>query len=218
VIGLVLAVVAVVAIVAVLAAGGGDDEASSTTITAVPGETAAPGAVEQLRPVVVEGDALAPLEDPASDPAVGTTPPTLRGQSFDGTPVEIVPGEGGPTMVVFLAHWCPHCNDEIPRLLQLQEEGRLPDGLQVVAVSTAVTPERPNFPPSEWLAGKGWTWPAMADEADPERQVYVASDAYGVSGFPFVTVIGEDGTVTARWSGESDVDELEDKINAAVGA
>ena len=33
---------------------------------------------------------------------------------FDGAPLTIAP-TGKPMLVVFLAHWCPHCNAEIPR-------------------------------------------------------------------------------------------------------
>ena len=32
--------------------------------------------------------------------------------SFDGTPVEIAP-DGKAKLVVFLAHWCPHCRAEV---------------------------------------------------------------------------------------------------------
>ena len=32
-------------------------------------------------------------------------------------------------MVVFLAHWCPHCNAEIPVLNEWRDSGEIPDGL-----------------------------------------------------------------------------------------
>ena len=57
--------------------------------------------------------------------------------NLDGTPIDITPG-GAPKMVVFLAHWCPHCNREIPRLIEWQQSGAVPDGLKVVGVATAV--------------------------------------------------------------------------------
>ena len=43
--------------------------------------------------------------------------PRWTGQSFDGTPLAINPGDGKPKLVVFVAHWCPHCQAEVPRVL-----------------------------------------------------------------------------------------------------
>jgi cytochrome c biogenesis protein CcmG/thiol:disulfide interchange protein DsbE len=238
VIAAVLAVVAVVAIAVVLTAGGDDDpETSSTTIAAggpapsTPGtddpDTSAPPATDvpdlppalvgEVMPMTVEGESLPVLEDPDDDPAVGAVPPTLFGQGFDGTPITAGAGDTNPTMLVFLAHWCPHCNAEIPRLIQLADEGRLPDDLEIIGVSTGVSPDRPNFPPSEWTVDMGWPWPMIADGVDLEAGTFVGTDAYGVSAFPFVTIIGDDGTVASRWTGESSVDELDAKIDAALG-
>jgi len=121
-------------------------------------------------------------------------------------------------MVVVLAHWCPHCNDEIPRLLELEEAGRFPDDLKIVGLSTAVAPDRPNFPPSEWIVEKGWPWPVMADDVDLTAGSFVGAEAFGVSGFPFITVVGADGTVLARWSGESEPDAFIDKLDAALAS
>ena len=216
IVGIVVAVIAVLGLAVVLLSGGDDededvDAAPIATTAVAPGEPSAD--IAQYRPIEVAGEPLAPLEDPADDPAVGTTVPTVTGASFDGTPITIGPRAEGPTMVVVLAHWCPHCNAEVPRLIQLQQEGRLPADLRIVGVSTAVAADRPNYPPSQWVVDKGWPWEVVADS---EEQAGAA--AYGVTGFPFVTVFDEDGTVTARWSGESDVDELADQIAAAVGA
>ena len=147
--------------------------------------------------MTVEGSALPPLENPDDDAAVGLAAPVLIGESFDGSAVTTA-SEGGPVMVVFLAHWCPHCNDEIPRLIELEEEGRFPDDLKIVGVSTAVAADRPNFPPSEWIVEKGWPWPMMADGVDFTTGFFVGADAFGVNGFPFITVVGADGTVLGQ--------------------
>ncbi len=168
VVAIVLVVVAIVAIAAVVLAGGDDDAApgacdgwtTTATTNALPEEL-----VGEIRPVTVEGSALPPLPESGDDPAVGLTAPVLVGESFDGSAVTTA-SEGGPVMVVVLAHWCPHCNDEIPRLIELEEAGRFPDDLKIVGVSTAVVPDRPNFPPSEWIVEKGWPWPVMADDYD----------------------------------------------------
>lgn len=221
VVAIVLVVVALVAIAAVVATQGDDDaapEASAPDATddATGTTNTLPDVlVGEIRPVTVEGSALPPLPESGDDPAVGTTAPVLTGENFDGSTVTTA-SEGGPVMVVVLAHWCPHCNNEIPRLIGLEEDGRFPDDLKIVGLSTAVSPDRPNFPPSEWIVEKGWPWPVMADEYDFTNQTFVGADAFGVNGFPFITVVGADGTVLARWSGESAPDDFIAKLDAAL--
>ena len=58
-----------------------------------------------------------------------------------------------------------------------------------------------------------WTYPVIADGVDMARQTFIAADAYGLDGFPFMTLIDADGKVLARWSGESkSTDDLLKKI------
>jgi thiol-disulfide isomerase/thioredoxin len=176
------AVVAVLAVAAVIASTfGGED-----TIT--------PG-VEQTRPVAVAGDAL-PAFGADPDPAIGLAAPTLTGESFDGRPVSIAPS-AGPMAIWFVAHWCPHCQAEVPRIVDLAEQGRLPDGVEIAAVSTAVDETGPNYPPSAWFDREAWPFPVMADDAEG-----TAAAAYGLQGFPFLVLVDADGIVTLRTSGE----------------
>ena len=208
VVAVVLVVVAIAAIVAVVAARGDEPDATdggAATSSPLPDELAG-----ELRPVVVEGSVLPPLGDPNNDPAVGLAAPVLDGESFDGSAVTTA-SEGGPVMVVVLAHWCPHCNNEIPRLLELEDAGRFPDDLKIVGVSTGVRADRPNFPPSDWIVESGWLWPVIADDVD-----FAGAEAFGVTAFPFMTVVDADGTVRARWSGESEPDDFMAKLDAAL--
>ena len=62
------------------------------------------------------------------DPAIGKTVPTLTGKSvYDGGAVTIGPDTGGgkPQVIVFVAHWCPHCQAEVPRLVALAKRRRV---------------------------------------------------------------------------------------------
>lgn len=207
VIAVVLAVVAVVAIAAVALSGGSDDEDAASTVP--PTSTSASELGEAM--VEVDGEPLTPLPEEGADPAVGTAAPALSGFDYSGDPVDITPGSGGPMMVVFLAHWCPHCNDEVPVLQQWQADGGIPDDLQVVGVSTAARPDAPNYPPGEWLAEKGWDWPVLADDASS-----TAAQAYGLTYFPFLTFIDADGNVEARAYGELPIEELQLLADATV--
>ena len=186
----------------VLTACGGSDGASDTASAAI---------LESSESLTVTGEALPPLEDRENDAAAGMEAPVIVGATFDGTGISIGGASDGPTMLVFLAHWCSHCNDEIPEIIKLRNKGLLPDNLNIIGVSTAVKPDRDNYPPSKWIVEKNWTWPMLADTADSE-----AIQMYGGSDFPFVVMLNADGTVNARKSGYEPASQTLDWINAAL--
>ena len=216
VIGLGLAIVVIVSLVIAFAfskddnddsvtAGGSSGTESDTTVEggAAPGET---------QPVTITGTPLPVLPDSGEDDAIGLKAPALSGYDFDGTPVSIEPG-GTAKMLVFLAHWCPHCNREIPRLLDWKAQGLVPEGLDVVAVTTAVDANAPNYPPSKWIVDKQWTWPVFPDSSEND-----AAGAYGVNGFPYFVIVGTDGLVKLRVSGEIEIGQLNDLVRSALNS
>lgn len=173
---------------------------------AVSAETlAALGAV--LGDVEVVGDPLPQFADGTPDTAIGTTAPVIVGADYTGSPVTVDAATDGPTMVLVVAHWCPHCNAELPKINQLRDDGRIPDGVNVVAVSSGLDPDRSNFPPDRWLVDMDWTLPVVADGLDGSGS-FIASAAYGTAGVPFGVLIDGDGVVTERWAGERSIDEL----------
>ncbi len=201
--------------------GGGSAEDASTDDAPSGGEptpTIAPDLPDEfldgVGPVVVVGETVPPyLLETEEDQAVGMVAPVLIGETFDGEPVRIDATVDGPTWMIFLAHWCPHCNDEIPVINQMRDDGRIPDEVNVVGVSTAYNPDRPNWPPDEWLEDLDWKFPAVPDGIDTVRETYIAAADFGIGGFPFSMLIDGDGTITARWSGERTADELESLLN-----
>lgn len=211
IIAVVLTVIGIVvaALVVALFVGGSDDSGSEGTVST---DSVPAGDSTENQPVEIVGPALQPFETSNGDPAVGMTAPTLNGLSFDGTPVSVTPGDGRAYMVVFLAHWCPHCNAEIPQLIKWKEAGSVPEGLEVIGISTSVASDRPNYPPSAWILATGWPWQVMADSANMD-----AALAYGVTGFPFFTIIGEDGTVKVRASGEVKSEVLDQILASVLG-
>src|SRR5262245_36143185 len=201
-------------------APGSTDAAPGTTAAEAPPAGDGPNATVspelpdvyqgEVGPVEVQGASLPLLEttDVADDPARGMVAPILIGEDFDGNTVRVDAAADGPTLAIFLAHWCPHCNREVPRINELRDAGAIPDGLNIVGISTGISPDRPNWPPSEWFKDMDWTYPVIADGIDVERKTFIAADAYGLDGFPFMTLIGSDGKVLARWSGEKEKDDL----------
>ena len=199
----------VIAFVIAIVAGGSNDSASSDT-TKIPNSDGTVSAGEN-QPVEVVGDVLEPLPESGDDSTIGLMAPTLNGYAFDGSNLSVTPGDGKPYMLVFLAHWCPHCNREIPRLIEWQASGAIPADLQIIGVSTAVASDRPNYPPSQWVVAKGWPWPVMVDS-----EAMDAAEAYGVSGYPFFALVGADGKVKVRGSGELEIDQLNQIVDAAL--
>jgi cytochrome c biogenesis protein CcmG/thiol:disulfide interchange protein DsbE len=193
-----LVVVVVVAIVVAVLAGGGGNNARATNF-----ETAS---------VKVTGTPLPTYDSTKSpDPAIGDTVPELQGRSvFDGKPVTIGPKTGGgePQVIVFVAHWCPHCQAEVPRLVELAKQGVF-DGIKVSAVATSTTKSADNYPPSAWLQRVDWPFPVMADSTSG-----TAATAYGLSAFPYFVMVRADGTVAGRGTGELPPAEITANVDA----
>jgi cytochrome c biogenesis protein CcmG, thiol:disulfide interchange protein DsbE len=144
----------------------------------------------------IEGEALTPVtDDPATDPALGSAAPVVRGADFDGEPVVI--GEPGtPQLITFMASWCPVCERELPEVVEWLDAGGLPDGVAFVAVSTFPDPARPNWPPTDWFEREGFSGQVLADDAEAS-----VMGAYGLSATPSWVVVDADGEVVLRLSG-----------------
>ena len=203
-----LGLVVVVAAIFAIVASGGSDTPTTTTVPSGNGSVAA----AEYQPVAITGEALTPLGSSGTDASAGAPGPAVKGYSHTGLPVEINPGSDGPTMLVFLAHWCPHCNREIPRLIDWKEQGLVPDNLRVVGITTASRNDQANWPPSEWIETMKWPFEVMVDS---ETQQMAA--AYGVDGFPFMVILDAQGNVAKRFSGEVEVADLVSIIDTAIG-
>lgn len=186
--GRVLAIAFAAAIVAVIigvviALSGGSDDVATTDTRPVFGE------------VTVEGSSLEAFASTDGDSAIGERAPVVSGSDSSGSAASI--GEAGePTIVAFLAHWCPHCQAELPVLVDLMADGEL-EGIRMVAVLTGTSAERPNYPPLAWLDREGWEGDTLLDDESS-----TAAQAYGLTSYPFLVFLDADGTVVARTVGE----------------
>lgn len=184
------AVVVVLGLVIALA-GGKDTTTTTGDLDSAPG----------FGPVTLAGSSLPPFESTSGDAAAGEPVPHLTGQSPDGTEITVGP-PGEPTLVVFLAHWCPHCQREVPVIVDLMAEGQL-EGTRVVAVLTGTSPDKPNFPPVAWLEREGWAGEVLLDD-----DTSAAAQAFGLSSYPFLVFLDAGGTVVARTSGELPAEDI----------
>jgi cytochrome c biogenesis protein CcmG/thiol:disulfide interchange protein DsbE len=163
---------------------------------------AASDIAEPAARVTIRGEPLRALTDPAADPAVGRQLPSLAGVGLGGQPVEIGPDDG-PMAIVVLAHWCPHCQAALPGIVQLIEQGGVPEGVTVVGLSTAIDAVRPNYPPSAWFEREGWAQPTLIDDANS-----AALEALGLRTFPGFVFVDGDGAVSLRLTGEIGADQF----------
>lgn len=190
VVGIVFAVVAVLAVIAVVFAG-------NTEIGTEYGEPQVSG---QLTP--------APQNARADTEATGEMAPIVIGQDFDGNEV-LIENDGRAKAIALLAHWCPHCQNEVPAVQAWLESGGGVDGVDLYSVATSMQSTGANYPSSEWLEREGWTVPVVVD--DEQSSVY---RAYGSGGFPFWVFVNSDGTVAVRMQGSIPISELEQVMEA----
>jgi len=173
------------------------------TLVAVAGVAAAPAGADQLDDerspkVTVKGKKLAASDDIGTpdDPAIGKTAPTLRGRSLSGEKLTLR-NDGTPRILIFLSHSCPHCQAEVPRIVEAAQRGEL-EGVRIDTIATNTSKRLPNWPPSKWLREESWPFrPVFADD-DRLRAFF----AYGGEAFPYFVFVDADGKVAGRVSGE----------------
>ncbi len=203
-----VAVVVVAALVIAVVATRSSTDTNAGTIKG--GGTVVPKGQLAYGDVTVKGAPLPEQPDGSpTDPAVGKKAPTLTGEQFNGAALTL-PAAGKPAVVMFVAHWCPHCQKEVPEITKWLNANGLPQDVNLYAVATSTTDQRPNFPPSDWLNKEGWPVPTIADDAKNQ-----AATAYGIGGFPYFVVLDANGNVVQRASGELTTDQFQALLTAA---
>ncbi|MEN8234984.1 MAG: TlpA disulfide reductase family protein [Actinomycetota bacterium] len=185
VIGIVFAAVAVLAIVAVVFAGNTEPGSEY-------GEPEVSGQLPFMPPNVA-----------VDESATGELAPTVIGEDFDGNEVRIE-NDGMAKAIVFLAHWCPHCQNEVPAVQSWLDSGGSVEGVDMYSVSTSMNSTRDNYPASKWLEREDWTVPVIVDD-----KANTALGAYGGNAFPYWVFLNSDGTVAIRMAGSIPIETLE---------
>lgn len=159
-----------------------------------------------FRDVTVTGEPI-----PADDPAVGMTAPEVVGTDWNGNPVTIE-ADGRPKLVVFLAHWCPHCQAEVPVIQNWVNSGGVPEGVDLYAATIFTDARRAEFPPQAWLEREGWTVPTVMD-----NQAGDIALGFGVTGTPTYIVLDGENRNLRRLSGEIGLAGLNALVALAQG-
>ncbi len=143
----------------------------------------------------ITGEALPLLPEGSADPAVGMLAPEVAGTDFDGSAVSMT-NDGQAKVILFVAHWCSHCQREVPIVQDWLDGTTLPENVDFYTISTSVSSTRENYPPSAWLEREGWTAQVILDDAASS-----VGNAFGLTAFPYWVFASADGTVLARITG-----------------
>lgn len=181
---------AVALAIAAAISAGGDDTASTDD-----------PAISQTSDAEVTGAPLPPYTNP--DTGAGALVPSITAASFDGTPETIAP-DGTARLYGFFAHWCPHCQDEMPVVADWLEANQLPEGVEVVAISTGTSPDADNYPPSAWFGREDWPTTVVADSAQN-----AIANGFGLTGYPYWVAVDGNGQVIYRVAGQIGLDAFE---------
>ena len=173
---------------------------------------------DQVAPITIEGDVLPPMANSglsanaSSDPTIGTQMPTVTGTDFAGNEV-VITDDGRAKAVYFLAHWCPHCQAELPRIVELVDDGKQPDNLDIYAISTSVDASRGGaYPPQTWFDREGYSGFVIRDSGSNS-----AFSHFGGGGFPYAVYVDANNNIVARSSGELQPEAIETVWQIAAG-
>ena len=210
------AVIVVLGVAAVFLARGSSDkeevkgQTASVSVGGASTTTADGGGAATSKPA--SGGTALPEYDASlsEDPAVGMTIPTISGKDFDGNDITISGEDGKAKIILFVAHWCPHCQREVPLLKEHLDDNPMPDDVELVTVSTGVDADAANCPPQKWLEREGWSAPVLADD-----EASSAAQAYGLSAFPYFVAVDAEGKVVARATGELTTEQFDAAVKAA---
>ena len=136
------------------------------------------------------------------EPAAKLDAPTITGTDLDGEAISTEISQ--PRIIIFLAHWCRHCQQEVPVIQQWIDENGDPEPIKIFSVLTSINSTQPNYPPDKWLKSENWTMPTFSDN----DQDGVAKH-FGVKGFPFWVLIDHHGKVITRLGGGFTAEEFE---------
>ena len=156
----------------------------------------------------IRGKYLPKLVQGYEDSALGWEAPEVKAVGLDGEEIYIG-GEGPTTLIIVLAHWCPHCRNEVRELAPFLNETDSLDRVRMVTLLTSINDERPNFPPHTWLDLEKWPVPSIVDT--PSSQI---ATAYGISSFPFFIVINDKGEIALRMPGRLGIETLSRLLDA----
>ena len=185
--------------------------------------TVLPGLIGQPQPA---GSPL-PTEDMGESQQpkaleVGSTPPGFSLKDTEGETISLESLKGKPVVIAFFAPWCPHCQDEAPRLNEIHAQY----GDRVHIVSISATPYGKDYltrsklvrEPPITLDDLKWfkeeydvTYPLLFD---PSVQV---ATAYQIKSFPTTYLLDAEHRVVEVFEGGRPVEDFQRVLDSILG-
>lgn len=136
--------------------------------------------------------------------AQGQPAPKLSGKDmYSGREVSLQDMQGKPTLVAVWAHWCPHCQKEMPIIQQVSQEQAADFNFLTVTTAAGQQPAQAQYAtPATFMQTQGITIPTLRDDGTKAMQ------ALGVQGFPTLLMVDADGKLVGKASGEMPKDQL----------
>lgn len=145
--------------------------------------------------------------EPSDASAVGKAAPlhfTL--EDMNGVDVSLASFKGKVIVLNFWATWCTPCREEIPWLVELQNQYRD----RVVVLGISVDDPREKLKP--YAEKMGMNYPVLIGNGREDVQ-----EAYGpLYGIPVSVFVGRDGRIAKRHSGIASKDQFERQIKALL--
>lgn len=148
-------------------------------------------------------------KDPGNPKAlIGKAAPSLSGPDMTGSgDVSLNDMAGKPTLVVFWAHWCPHCQKELPIIQKLSKQ--MKGQVNFLTVSTSAQPGSGGeqySTPEKFIETVGMTMPTVTDSSGKDAR------AYGLEGFPQIYFLDSSLVVKSAMSGEKPEEVLKAEL------
>ena len=155
----------------------------------------------------ISGAPLPYYQDSAPDPTIDGPIPEVTGADFAGNPVTIG-NDGRAKAIIFVAHWCPVCQREVPAVTDWLAGNSVPEGVDIYTVATGIEPDGQNYPTSAWLEREEWPFPVLVDDA-----ISSVAGSFGLSAYPFWVFVSGEGNVIGRHAGLLEPETLDTVLN-----
>ena len=150
----------------------------------------------------VNGDFLPEFASENDDNiARGLAAPTFSAPN-QNSEIVTIEKNGNAKALLFLAHWCGYCQEEVPVVQEFVDLIGVPDGIDLIEIATSIDRARDCLLYTSWLAREGWSEPQLYD-LDKE-----IATAYGLNAFPYWVFLDKDLNVVARRTGNLPQDQV----------